>query len=39
MGTDYSTNIDGIELSFEEDLDFNQFDIGAGFTWYFGNKF
>jgi len=39
MGTDYSTNIDGIELSVEEDLDFNQFDIGAGFTWYFGNKF
>jgi len=39
MGTDYSTKIDGIDLAVGEDLDFNQLDIGAGFTWYFGNKF
>ena len=39
FGTDYDAIIGGVDLSVDEDLDFNQFDIGAGVTWYFGKKF
>jgi hypothetical protein len=39
VGTDYGAKIGGADLILEEELDFNQFDAGAGVTWYFGKKF
>lgn len=39
LGTEYEAKVGGTDLTLDEDLEFNQFDLGAGITWYFGNKF